>query len=178
MDKARELTDWYTVKIQNAKEQKIADRILLEMERLNKKIKIVIPKEKKVTAKRGKKHVTEKVIYPGYLFIETTNLVDLQNIIRSIILHGHILCDKDKEPIRLRVDEVKRMLLAEEEFLIPVSEELYVREQVVNILTGVFEGWDGIIKEVDIPNNKVRLTVSIFKKETTVELSLEDITKI
>lgn len=172
-------TDWYTVKVQNNFELKVASRIQLEMDRIQKEIKIVIPKERQITAKKGKKQVKDKIIYPGYIFVETTNLGALQNIIRATTGATNILSTKeDRKPIRLRAEEVRSMLLSEEDLLNPVSDDLYVLGQTVKILIGIFEGWNGIIDEIDLPNNKVKVLVSIFQKKTPVELSLDDITTI
>ena len=178
-EQERELTNWYTVKVQNNYEVKVSERIQLEMDRAQKEIKIVIPKKREITAKKGKKQIKDKIIYPGYIFVETTNVGALQNIIRATTGATNILSTKeDKKPIRLRAEEVKAMLLSEEELLKPVSDDLYVVGQTIKILIGIFEGWNGIIDELDIPNNKVKVSVSIFQKKTVTELTFDDITTI
>ena len=175
----RTLTNWYTVKVQNNYEVKVSERIKLEMDRVNKDIKIVIPKERQVTAKKGKKHVKDKIIYPGYIFVETLNVLDLQQIIRATTGATNILSTKeDKKPIRLKVEEVRKMLLAEEELLNPVSEDLYVKGQSVKILTGIFENWVAVVDEIDAEHNKIKLSVSIFGKKTPHEVTFDDITKV
>ena len=172
-------TNWYTVKVQNNYEQKVADRIQLEMDRVNKDIKIVIPKERQVTAKKGKKQIKDKIIYPGYIFVETLNVADLQNIIRATTGATNILSTKeDRKPIRLKVEEVSKMLLAEEELLKPVSEDLYVIGQSVKILVGIFEDWTAVIEDIDVDNNKIKLSVSIFGKKTPHEVTFDQITKL
>ena len=57
-----ELTNWYTVKVQNNYESIVSQRIKLEMDRINKDIKIVVPKERTVSAKKGKKVFKEKML--------------------------------------------------------------------------------------------------------------------
>lgn len=178
-DRERKETNWYTVKVQNGYEEKVADRIRLEMERLKKEIKIVVPRERHVTAKGGKKKVSDKIIYSGYIFAETLNLGDLQNIIRATTGATNILSTKeDRKPIRLKVEEVKKMLLAQEELLKPVSEDLYVIGQSVKILTGIFEGWTGVIDEIDAEHNKIKLLVSMFGKKIPHDTTFDDITKL
>jgi len=182
MVQERQETNWYTVKVQNNYEKIVADRIKLEMDRIRKDIKIVIPKERTVSAKKGKKVFKEKMLYPGYIFVETINIADLQNIIRTTTGATNVVTvtngEGKKIPSRLRRDEVVKMLLAEEEIQKPVSEELYVIGESVKVLSGAFEGFNGIIDQLDNEKNKVVILVSIFKKQTPVELHFEDITKL
>lgn len=173
-----ELTNWYTVKVQNNYESIVSQRIKLEMDRINKDIKIVVPKERTVSAKKGKKVFKEKMLYPGYIFVETINIPDLQNIIRATTGATNILSTKEREPIRLRKNEVIKMLLAEEEIINPSNDDFYVIGESVKVLAGAFEGFTGTVKEINSELGKITINIAIFKKQTPVELTFEDITKI
>lgn len=174
-----EITNWYTVKVRNNYEQIVADRIKLEMQRIKRDFKIVIPKEKIVFAKKGKKASKEKMLYPGYIFVETLYISELIGIVRETTGATNVLSSKEtREPIRLRRSEVKSMLLAEEELQKPISDEFYTKGEYVKILTGPFEGFEAAIEDMDSEKNKVKVLVNIFKKQTPVELTFDDITKI
>jgi len=177
----REVTNWYTVKVQNNYEKIVADRIQLEMNRINKEIKIVIPKERTVSAKNGKKVFKDKMMYPGYIFVETLSIADLQYIVRGTTGATKVVevtnSDGVKIPSRLRKDEVYSLLLAEEELVKPETSDLFVIGEHVRILTGAFENFIGEIDFLDIDANKVKVLVKIFGRATPVDLHFEDITK-
>lgn len=169
---------WYTVKVRNNHENKVVKRINLELERDNLVMEIVVPKEKEIYVKKGKKAAKEKLLYPGYIFVRTDNVGALLDIVRMSEGATTILKDTDGKPMPLRRNEVKAMLLAEEELHKPISDEHFAEGQVVKILTGPFQGFEGAISEMDHDKNKLKVLVNIFKKETPVELTFDDIDKI
>lgn len=173
-----ETTNWYTIKVQNNYEAKVADRIRLEMERAQKKVNIVIPKERIITVKDGKKKPKEKMMFPGYIFAETVNLGELMNIVRFTTGATNILSTREEKiPIPLKRSEVKQMLLAEEKLKEPISEDLYIPGQSVKILLGVWEGWNGTVDSIDYEKKEIKISVPFLNKNTIISLGFEDITK-
>ncbi len=171
-------TNWYTIKVQFNHEQKVADRLALEMKHLEKEINVHIPKERIFTAKNGKKVAKEKAIYPGYIFVETKAAGELSRLIRETAGASHILKGKDGNFATLRKDEVIKMMGQKEELESPFSEDLYIVGESVKILSGPFENFNGKIDNIDINHKRVKVLVNIFMKQTPVELEFEQITKI
>jgi transcriptional antiterminator NusG len=175
-------TNWYTVKVQNNYEAKVKERIELELGRNKYDVKIVIPMDRIFSVKKGKKVFKDKVKFPGYLFVETTNIAELNSIIRQTTGATKVVTTKNTEgkeiPARLRHSEVVSMLLADEELQKPVSEDAYIVGQYVKIIDGAFSDFEGSIDIVDIEHQKVKVLVKIFGKMTPVDLNFEQITKI
>ncbi len=171
-------TNWYTVKVQFNYETKVADRIALEMSRLNKDINVHIPKERIFSAKNGKKVAREKALYPGYIFVETESIGELSSIIRETSGASNIVKGKDGVFITLRKTEVAKMMNQKEELDSPFSDDLYVLGETVRILTGPFETFDGKVDAIDMEHKKIKVLVSIFKKQTPVELAFDQIAKL
>lgn len=171
-------TNWYTVKVQFNHEQKVSERIVLEMSRLKKDINVHIPKERIFSAKNGKKIAKEKALYPGYIFVETEAVGELSTIVRETSGASNILKGKDGSFITLRKAEVAKMLNQKEELEAPFSSELYVIGETINILTGPFETFNGKIDAIDMDKKKLKVLVNIFKKQTPVELDFDQVTKI
>lgn len=175
-------TNWYTVKVQNNYERKVKERIELELGRNKSQFKIVVPMERTFVVKKGKKEPKERVKYGGYIFVETTNLGELMNIVRNTPGATNIVCTVDsdgkKVPTKLSRHEVKTMLEQDEEMKKPISEEIYVVGQVVKIIDGAFQDFDGTITWIDNENSKLKANVKIFGRQTPVELSFEQINKI
>ena len=79
--------NWYAIKTQNNRERTVLERLKLESSRngLDTKIgKCIIPTERVVSAKNGKRIAREKIIYPGYIFIETNSVGEISNLLKSV----------------------------------------------------------------------------------------------
>ena len=170
-------TNWYTVKVQFNHETKVAERIALEMNRLNKDINVHIPKERIFSAKNGKKVAREKALYPGYIFVETEAVGELSTIIRETSGASNILKGKDGGFLTLRKTEVAKMMFQKEELESPFFDELFVIGEMVKVLTGPFENLQGKVDNIDKEHKKVTILVSIFKTQTPVVLEFEQVAK-
>ncbi len=187
---AKTEANFYIVKVRTNFERKISDRIKMEMERLNKEVKIIVPSEliysvkKKKIKKDGKtieiseKVSREKILYSGYVFVETSSLGDLTRILRDTSNAGNLMKDKSGKYEKLSQAEIEKLVIADEEVKNPVDQDIYIIGESVKILSGVFETWVGKIDFVDIANNKIKVMVPMFGKMQAVDLTLEDITKI
>ena len=174
---ARKETNWYSVKVRNNYEGIVKSRIELEYERINMPTNIIIPVEKVFSAKNGKKVFKEKILYPGYIFVETTQVGKLMTIVRETTGATGVLKDKEGNPTRLRQHEVDRMITADAEVKAPESDELYIIGESVKVLEGAFESFIGTIDSIDMTNKRVKVLCKIFSKLTPVDLSFEQITK-
>jgi transcriptional antiterminator NusG len=181
MATATQETNWYTIKVQNNYEKKVKDRIEMELTRGKYDCKIVIPMDRSFSVKKGKKIFKDKVKFPGYLFVETNNIAELQAIVRQTTGATKVVTSKNADgkeiPARLRHAEVVSMLLADEELQKPVAEDLFVVGEHVKIIDGPFIDFSGAIDWVDLEKSKMKVLVKIFGKATPVELSFEQVVK-
>ncbi len=131
----------------------------------------LVPVQEAIEIKNGKKLVVERKLYPGYVLIETTMSQEAQHLVNSI--QGVIkFVGPGKLPQPLRQDEVNRLLgIAEEVSDSGPKEEIpYLVGQAVEITEGPFADFSGTVEEVLSEKGKVKVSVSLFGRPTTVEL--------
>lgn len=131
----------------------------------------LVPTQEVVEIKNGKKVTVERKIFPGYVLVDMVASQDTLHEINAI--QGVIkFVGKDKDPMPLRDDEVRRLLgqadLADES---PAREEIpFLIGQPVAITEGPFADFNGTVEEVLPDKGKVRVSVSLFGRPTSVEL--------
>jgi len=131
----------------------------------------LVPTQDVVEIKNGKKETVKRKIYPGYVLVEMALNQETSHVINGI--QGVIkFVGTGKEPMALRADEVNRLLgiaepTPEEE---PVEEIPFLVGQVVEITEGPFSDFSGTVEEVLSDKGKVRVSVSLFGRPTSVEL--------
>jgi transcriptional antiterminator NusG len=131
----------------------------------------LVPAEQVVEIKNGKKVTVERKVFPGYVLVEMEVSEDTQHTINAI--QGVIkFVGKERDPQPLRDDEVKRLLgiALEEEVAAPKEEIPFLVGQAVAIVDGPFTDFNGTIEEVMVDKGKVRVSVSLFGRPTSVEL--------
>jgi transcriptional antiterminator NusG len=138
----------------------------------------LVPTQEVVEVKNGKKVTVERKLYPGYVLVEMVWNQETAHVINSIqgvikFLHhggGHI--PVGVEPMPLRQEEVNRLLgVAEEvEPEVPKEESPFMVGQAVTITEGPFTDFNGTVEEVVPDKGKVRVSVSLFGRPTSVEL--------
>jgi|EP01012_Entosiphon_sulcatum_P016641 transcriptional antiterminator NusG len=168
---------WYAIQTTSGHENKVqrliqrkidADQVAPE-DRLIRQA--IVPTEEVVEIKNGKKVTVERKKYPGYVLVEMVASQDTLHEISAI--QGVIkFVGKDRDPMPLRDDEVRRLLgqadLAEE---VAVREEIpFLVGQAVAITEGPFADFNGTVEEVLPDKGKVRVSVSLFGRPTSVEL--------
>ena len=131
----------------------------------------LVPTQEVVEIKNGKKVNVERKIYPGYVLVE---MVMNQETIHTINgIQGVIkFVGQDRAPQPLRPDEVNRLLgLADEAEQVEAKEEIpFLIGQAVAITEGPFTDFNGTVEEVLPDKGKVRVSVSLFGRPTSVEL--------
>ncbi len=132
---------------------------------------VLVPVQEAIEIKGGKKVVVERKLYPGYVLIETTMGQEAQHLVNSV--QGVIkFVGTGKLPQALRADEVNRLLGVVEETADagPKEEIPYLVGQAVEITEGPFADFSGTVEEVLPEKGKVKVSVSLFGRPTTVEL--------
>jgi len=131
----------------------------------------LVPTQEVVEIKNGKKVTVERKIYPGYVLVEMLMSQETLHTINNI--QGVIkFVGQDRLPQPLRPEEVNRLLgiAVEEEEQEPKEEIPFLVGQAVAITEGPFSDFNGTVEEVFPDKGKVRVSVSLFGRPTSVEL--------
>lgn len=137
---------------------------------------ILVPTEKKIKIRSGKRQVYEEKIYPGYVLVEMIVTDDSWYVVRNTPrVTGFIGAGTLPTPVSLEEIEglQKRMGVKEPKYKIEV-----VIGDPVKIIDGPFKDFDGKISEVDEKRGKIKVLVSMFGRETPVELDFLQVKKL
>ncbi len=170
---------WYVLHTYSGYEDAVAKNLKQRIESLGMEDKIfdvIVPKEKKIKIKDGKRKVIEEKIYPGYVLVEMIVTDDSWYIVRNTPnVTGFVGADTTPVPVSLKEIESlkKRMGVETPQYKI----EAKVGDQV-KIIDGPFKDFDGKVSETDEERGKVKVLVNIFGRDTPVELDSLQIKKI
>ncbi|MEO5589455.1 MAG: transcription termination/antitermination protein NusG [Gemmatimonadaceae bacterium] len=168
---------WYAIQTTSGHENKVRSLIQrrIEMDPREPEDRAIrqalVPTQEVVEIKNGKKVNVEKKIYPGYVLVEmmmdqeTSHTVNgIQGVIKFV---GH-----ERQPQPLRPEEVNRLLGVNDEAEAeePKEEIPFLVGQAVAITEGPFTDFNGTVEEVIADKGKVRVSVSLFGRPTSVEL--------
>ena len=171
--------NWYAIHTYSGYEDAVARNLKQRVESLgfeDKIFGILVAKEKKIKIKGGKRQVTEEKIYPGYVLVEMIVTDDSWYVVRNTPrVTGFVGSGITPTPLsREEVDILfKRMQAEEPKYTIDVSVG-----DTVRINDGPFKEYEGKIAEVDEARGKAKVLVSIFGRETPVELDFLQIKKL
>lgn len=173
---------WYVLKVQSNREKSIRDTLMrrIRQEGLEAAFgEIVIPTEKVVETKSGKKRVFEQKLYPGYLMIRMMLNDDTWYLVRTTPGVGDFTGAAGK-PIPMQEHEIQRMLGREQqqkEEPVKVKVDFHPGE-MVKINEGSFEGFEGSIESVDEADGKVSVLIQIFGRPTPVVLGYWQVERV
>ena len=175
---------WYVIRSVTGQETKVKQYIMTELTRvgLDKQVEdILVPTEKVIQIRQGKKVQKEKTYFPGYIMIKADISGEILHIIRSITsVLGFLGETKGGEPIPLRKTEVNRMLGKVDELAIS-GEQISIPFNIgesVKVIDGPFNGFTGSIDNVNEEKRKLEVMVKIFGRKTPLELSYMQVEKI
>ena len=175
---------WYVIRAVTGQEAKVKKYITTELARvgLDSQVEdILVPTEKVIQIRKGKKVQKEKTYFPGYIMIKADISGEILHIIRSITnVLGFLGETKGGEPIPLRTSEVNRMLGKVDELAIS-GEQISIPFNIgesVKVIDGPFNGFTGSIDNVNEEKRKLEIMVKIFGRKTPLELSYMQVEKI
>ena len=171
---------WYSVSVLSNFEKKIAEQIKQSVEEqgLEDQIEeVMVPTEEVIEVRRGKKVSTERRFMPGYVLVRMEMSDQGYHLINSINRVTGFLGPQGR-PMPMRDAEVEAILgrVAEGEETPRTLIHFEVGEKV-KVSDGPFEDFDGLIEEVDEDNQRLKVSVSIFGRETPVELEFTQVAK-
>lgn len=175
---------WYVLRAVSGKEAKVKEYIDAEIKNspLGQYVsQVLIPTEKVMMIRNGKKVVKERSYLPGYVLIEAALNGEVTGHLRDNVPNvlGFLGASVGKQPEPLRDSEVKRILglfdesaEAQEELNVPFFVGDYVK-----VISDPFNGFTGVIEEVNNEKRKLKVMVKIFDRNTPVELSFSQVEK-
>jgi len=172
---------WYVVRAISGQEKKVKQYIEVEINRLKLNdyvTQVLIPTEKFVQIRNGKKIQKERSFYPGYVLIEAALVGEITHIIKNIPgVIGFLGETKRGEAVPMRLSEINRILgkvdeLTEADSVVTSN---YTVGESVKVTNGPFNGFSGTIEEINEEKKKIKVTVKIFGRKTPVELSFGEV---
>ena len=161
---------WYVVHTYSGYENKVATNLetIVENRKLQDWIKeIRVPTETVVEIKDNKKREVERKIFPGYVLVKMVMTDESWYVVRNTRGCTGFVGPNGK-PIHLTEEEVAALGVEKREI-----EVNYKVGDTVHIVDGPLENFSGVVEEIDLEKNKVRVTISMFGRETPVELELD-----
>lgn len=170
---------WYVIHTYSGYEDAVAKNLKQRIESLGMESKIfnvIVPKEKKIKIKNGKRKTVEEKIYPGYVLVEM--IVDDESwyVVRNTPrVTGFLGAGTTPIPVSQKDmdDLMKRMEVAEPEFQID-----FEINSSVKITDGPFKGFEGRVSEIDKEKGKIKVLVNMFGRDTPVELDSLQVKKV
>ncbi|MBU2540108.1 transcription termination/antitermination protein NusG [Patescibacteria group bacterium] len=171
--------NWYVIHTYSGYEDAVAKNLKQRIESLGMEDKIfnvIVPKERKIKIKNGKRKTIEEKIYPGYVLVEMVVTDASWYVVRNTPrVTGFIGAGTTPLPVsKEEVDYLmKRMEVKEPNFKIDVEVG-----EMVKVTDGPFKGFDGKISELDAERGKIKVLVNMFGRDTPVELDSLQIKKL
>lgn len=170
---------WYAIHTYSGYEENVADSLnqrIATMGMGDKIFAVLVPKEKKIKIKNGKRRMTDEKIFPGYVLVEMIVTDDSWYVVRNTPnVTGFIGTGTTPTPIAPEeIDALmKRVGVAEPEFTVDVG-----KGDPITIIDGPFKGQQGKVDDVDKARGKIRVMVSMFGRETPLELDFLQVKKV
>ncbi len=174
---------WYSVSVLSNFEKKVAEQIkqAVAEKGLEDEIEeVLVPTEEVIEIRRGKKVTSERRFMPGYVLVRMEMSDRGYHLITSINRVTGFLGPQGR-PTPMRDAEVNAMLNRTSESGEAVAPRNLIRFEVgenVNVTDGPFEGFSGMVEEVDDAAGRLKVTVSIFGRPTPVELEFTQVSKV
>jgi len=176
---------WYVVKVISGQENKIKTYIENELSRVGMDSsveQILVPQEKVVQIRNGKKVTKDKTYFPGYIMIKANLSGEVPHIIKSVTnVIGFLGETKGGDPIPMRQSEVNRMLGKVDELALQDDTDViipFIHGENVKVIDGPFNGFDGTIEKINEEKRKLEVMVKIFGRKTPLELSYMQVEKL
>ena len=175
---------WYVMRAISGKEGKVKEYVdaqVAQGDYGDKVSQVLIPTEKFVVVRNGKRTVKERCHLPGYVLVEANLVGEVQAMLRNTPnVLGFLGETKDSsKPMPIRENEMKRLLGIVDE-MADVPEEMaipFVIGDAVKVTDGPFSGFEAVVEEVNNEKKKLKVSVKIFGRKTPLELGFMQVAK-
>lgn len=170
---------WYSVHTYSGHENKVMTNIIRRAESMNLKDKIFdirVPTEVEVRTRNGKRHEVKRKVYPGYVFVNmilddsTWYLVKSTTGVTGFVSSGN-------KPVPIQEKELQAILQTEETG-VERKKVQWSKADIVRVVSGPFSNLEGKIEDVNADREKLRVLISIFGRDTPVELDFVQVEKV
>ncbi len=171
---------WYAIQVYSGSEQAVKKGIeLLAVENgIEDQIEsIIVPTEEVIEVKNGEKKITERVLYSGYVFAHVSLDTSLWHKIQSLPRVSRFI-GEGKTATPLSEADIKVILDKMEKKAAPRPKVDFEDGEMVRIVDGPFANFTGMVEEYDLDHGKLKLNVSIFGRNTPVEILYTQVEKI
>lgn len=170
---------WYAVHTYSGYEDKVADSIrqrINAVDMADKIFAVMVPKEKQIEIKNGKRKVVDRKIFQGYCLVEMKLTEETWYIVRNTPgVTGFVGSGTEPTPVsESEIKKIKKRMGVEE----PKHQIDFSEGEVISIIDGPFKGFDGTIAEIDTLKGKIKVMVSMFGRDTPVELDALQVKKV
>lgn len=174
--------NWYVVHTYSGYENKVKANLEKRVESMgmqDKIFRVIVPEEEETDYKNGKKKVTKKKVFPGYVLVEIVMTDDSWYVVRNTPgVTGFVgSAGSGSKPTALLPEEVVTILkhMGMEEKRVELDFDL---KETVKVIEGPFANFTGSIEEIDKDKSKVKVLVNMFGRETPVELEFSQVDKL
>jgi len=171
---------WYAIQVYSGSEQAVKKGIeLLAIENgIEDQVEsIIVPTEEVIEVKNGEKKITERVLYSGYVFAHVDLDTALWHKVQSLPRVSRFI-GEGKTATPLMDSDVKVILEKMENKTAPRPKVDFEKGEMVRIVDGPFANFTGMVEEYDLDHGKLKLNVSIFGRNTPVEILYTQVEKI
>ena len=175
------MKQWYVIHTQTGQELKVKTSLETKIQQGQATeviSQILVPTERVAEVRGGKKRISERKFFPGYLLVEMEMSDDSWHLVRTTPgVTGFI--GAGRRPVALSEDEVGEILRQTEERKDkPTPRVMFSKGEGVRVIEGPFTNFSGVIEEVNTQRGKLKVMVSIFGRQTPVELEFWQVERL
>jgi transcriptional antiterminator NusG len=171
---------WYVVHTYSGYENKVKTNLEKRVDNMNmgdKIFRVVVPEEEEIEYKEGKKRVVKRKVFPGYVMVNMTMEDDSWYVVRNTPgVTGFV--GPGSKPIPLDQHEVETILRRTSGEGAPKVRVRFKPGQSLRVKSGPFQGMMGMVQDVMADRGKLRMLISIFGRETPVELDFNQVEEV
>lgn len=180
-EQAKPETRWYVIHTQTGQESRVKGNLDAQIEQgpIGSQIdEVLVPTERVAEIRGGKRHISERKFFPGYLLIKMEMTDDSWHLVRTTPgVAGFI--GAGRRPVPLSEEEVAEILRQTEECKDkPTPRVTFQRGEGVRVTEGPFTNFSGVTEEVNLNRGKLKVMVSIFGRQTPVELEFWQVERL
>lgn len=172
--------EWYSIQTYAGSERSVKtaiENLIVENGLQDVITEVIVPTEDVIEVKNGKKKVTERSLYSGYVFAKLEMSTEIQHMIQSIPrVSGFI--GESKHPTPLSEADINTILDRVQNRAAPKPKVFFETGEMVRIIDGPFANFTGTVDEYDLEHGTLKLNVSIFGRSTPVDISYTQVEKI
>ena len=172
---------WFVIHTLTGQEEKVKtslQKVIESGQSAGNISQVLVPMEKVSEVKAGKKKISERRVFPGYVLVEMELSDDIWYLIKSTPgVSGFV--GSGIKPVPLREEEVNQILTASQEKMEkPTPKVIFDKGEAVRITEGPFNNFNGMVEEINPEKGKLKVMVTIFGRSTPVELEYWQVEKV